>query len=135
MKNILCLVMLMFAFTFSFAQDKEEVTVAENTRVNSKKKRDLSDKLTQMDGYIACSFTKLDEEKAIADGSVFMSPDAMKSLKMFVMKDRNVLLNSIFIISAYDSIEFGEYEVCAGGIYYKYYNSRVDKREGYSRNK
>lgn len=135
MKNILCLVVLMFAFTFSFAQNKGEIAAAESTKVDSKKKRDISDKLVKMDGYIACNFTKLDEEKAIADGSIFMSPDAMKSLKMFVMKDRNVLLNSIFIISAYDSIEFGEYEVCAGGIYYKYYNSRVDKREGYSRNK
>lgn len=135
MKNILCLVVLMFAFTFSFAQNKGEIAAAESTKVDSKKKRNISDKLVKMDGYIACNFTKLDEEKAIADGSIFMSPDAMKSLKMFVMKDRNVLLNSIFIISAYDSIEFGEYEVCAGGIYYKYYNSRVDKREGYSRNK
>ncbi|WP_143824814.1 hypothetical protein [Myroides sp. N17-2] len=132
MKNILCLVMLMFTFTFSFAQDKEEVTVAENTKVNSKKKRDISDKLVKMDGYIACNFTKLDEEKAIADGHVVQGYWSMKDLKEFIMKDRNVLPNAIFVISSSGSFDFGEYEVCAGGIYYKYYSNR---QNGYTRNK
>ncbi|MFM9401447.1 hypothetical protein ACKLNQ_05800 [Myroides odoratimimus] len=141
MRNFLC-VWLLFMTSSLFANSFVSIPVNDTLiqsdikqESKSKKKRDLKEKLTQMDGYIACNFTQVDETQSIADGNVFMSPEAMTSLKKFVMKDRNVLLSSIFIISAYDSIEFGEYEVCAGGIYYKYYNSRVDKREGYSRNK
>lgn len=142
MRNVLCFVLL-FATTSLFANvitiegNNEVLKVSQETKQSKaeKKRKDLKEKLVQMDGYVACNFIAEDETKAIADGDIFMSPVSMKAFKEFVMKDRNVLINSIFIISANDSREFGEFEVCAGGIYYKYYNTRVDNKVGFSRNK
>lgn len=142
MKNVLCF-MLLFATASLFANvlkvegNNEVFKTSQETKQskNDKKKKNIKEKLVQMDGYVACNFIAEDETKAMADGDIFMSPMAMKALKEFVMKDRNVLLNSIFIISATDSREFGEFEVCAGGIYYKYYNTRVDNKVSFSRNK
>jgi len=138
MRNFLCVWLLLITsslFANSFMPIHGNDTLKEsNIKQESKrkKKRDLKEKLIQMDGYIACNFTKLDEDKAIADGYVFQGEWSMKYLKEFIMKDRNVLPNAIFVISASGNYEFGEYEVCAGGIYYKYYSN---KQDGYSRHR
>jgi|GEM_PF-6238841 len=138
MKKMLCIITCLGIGIFgSLAQEgKQSKPIKKEKKERFQQKTDtlvqkdsIQTALPIRDGDL-CNFTREDEIRAMSRGDILMGQEKMNQFRVFVARDRNVVLGAVYVIKAKDGYNTGVYLVCAGGMVYTYYHRGI---EGYSR--